>query len=113
MDLEKNVEVFVRKILLRCDRMIKKHPGGNIIELCAENGEDATPHFLLSNFTIVPFKVLARMKGLQRRPAANEGRNDVILLSHFLTNNISGALQYKDVFFVHLREHLLENETVN
>lgn len=60
---------------------IQRHPGGNIIELYAGSGEDAT--LPIQQFHYRSFhKVLARMKGLRRRPVTNEESKQITMSTH-------------------------------
>ncbi|CAL8085963.1 unnamed protein product [Orchesella dallaii] len=66
----KKLEILYEGYFYDVTEFIKRHPGGNIIELY-QNGEDAT--IAIQQFHYRSLKmVLARMKGLPKRPATTE-----------------------------------------
>lgn len=80
----KRVEVLYDGYYYDVTDFIKRHPGGNIIELYTENGEDAT--IPIQQFHYRSLKtVLARMKGLKKRPATDEEGKKVTVRSNCMT----------------------------
>lgn len=68
---KKKLEVLYDGYFYDVTDFIERHPGGKIMELYTESGEDAT--IAIHQFHYRSLKmVLARMKGLKKRPALEE-----------------------------------------
>lgn len=88
-----------KKLEVLCDgyyhdvtEFIDRHPGGDIINLYVESGEDATIAIQQFHYRSLNM-VMARMKGLKKRKATNEeGKKINILIMIFIKKNKIGWL---------------------